>query len=260
MHKIFPSNIFQALLLLLIGVVATTPIIFITQTYYESLSVDITGGVMFIVLSVVIISVATIINSKRKVDTNYGFALPGKLSKVIALTVLMIIIFQAGINAPFTNMFGFYLKGKTAFSNPFNQMPLFLGAILLAPLFEELIFRGIILKGFLTKYTPAISIILSGVLFCAIHGQPILLFGALYFGILSGWIYYKTESLGLCILLHFLSNLSSQLISYTMFKSNLLGNSTLPNIYGPYTFFVFGISILLLVYLTVKVAKNLSHP
>ncbi|WP_432714259.1 CPBP family intramembrane glutamic endopeptidase [Pedobacter sp.] len=259
MNKIFPSNIFQALLLLFIGLVTATPVIFITQTYYSHLSADITGSIMFIVLCIAIICVAKVINSKRKVDINYGFALPIKSPKFIALTVLIILIFQAGINAPFTNVLSFYLNGKSTFSNPFSQMPLFLGAILLAPLFEELIFRGTILKGFLTKYTPAISIILSGVLFCAIHIQPVQLFGALFFGILSGWIYYKTESLGLCILLHFLSNFSSQLISYTLFKTNLSGNILLPNIYGPYTFFVIGVSVLVLSYLIFKVAKNLTH-
>jgi len=231
MKKIFPSNIFQAILLLFIGLIVTAPVVFLSEKYLKNLSVDITNTITFILYCIVIICIAKIVNSKQKIDINYGFELPRRFWRTTSFAVLLIIIFQAGVNLPFSRILGYYLNGKSVFSNPFNQISVFLGAIFLAPIFEELKFRGIILKGFLTKYAPAIAIILSGTLFCAIHVQPVQLLGALCFGILSGWIYYITESLGLCIFLHCMSNLSSQLISYALFKASLSGKTSLPYIY-----------------------------
>ena len=167
MHKVFPNNIFQALLLLFIGIVATTPILFIKERFYKDASFEITSGIMFIVLSIVIICVARAVNSRRKIPTTYGFAIPARLSAVVALTVAAVLIFQIGVNVPLSKMLGFYLNGKANYSSPFDQLGLFIGAILLAPLFEELIFRGIILKGFLTKYTPAIAIMIC----CSFFGR-----------------------------------------------------------------------------------------
>ena len=256
MHKVFPNNIFQALLLLFIGIVATTPILFIKERFYKDASFEITSGIMFIVLSIVIICVARAVNSRRKITTTYGFAIPARLSAVVALTVAAVLIFQIGVNVPLSKMLGFYLNGKANYSSPFDQLGLFIGAILLAPLFEELIFRGIILKGFLTKYTPAIAIMISAVLFSAVHAQPVQLLGALFFGVLSGWLYYKTQSLGLCILLHFLSNLSSQLIAYTLFKASSSDHLLKPEVYGHYTYFVIGISLLFICYFIFKVSDR----
>ncbi|WP_316757702.1 type II CAAX endopeptidase family protein [Pedobacter aquatilis] len=260
MNKIFPNNIFQALLLLGIGIVATAPIIFITQSYFDDLSVDIIANIMFIVFCIATISFAKVMNSRRKLDNNYRFTLPRNSPTLIGLTILIIIIFQVGVNAPLSNMLSYYQKGKLQLTNPFAQIQLFLGAVFLAPFFEEVIFRGTILKGFLTKYNPTLSIILSSVLFCAIHIQPVQLFGALFFGILSGWIYYRSESLGLCIFLHFLSNLSSQFISFLLFKATIYENLSPLYSYGQYTFFFIGISVLILSFLTFKLAGRLVKP
>ena len=256
MKKIFPSNIFQALLLLLIGPIAAAPFVFISEKYLKQLSNDLTNTIMFVLVCIVIIFFARMISSKRKMDTSYGFKIPRKFWGSILITVLLIVIFQAGINLPVSKILGYYINGQSVFSNPFNQIPVFLGAILLAPLFEELIFRGIIMKGFLARYTPKMAIILSGILFCAIHVQPVQLFGALCFGLLSGWIYFKTESLGFCILLHCISNLSSQLISYALFEANLSGNTSLPYIYGLYTIPIICISVLIVSYLIMALKKE----
>lgn len=75
-----------------------------------------------------------------------------------------------------------------------------------APILEELIFRGIILEGFLKRYSPTKAIIWSSVLFGLAHMNPWQFISAFAMGILLGWVYHRTQSLWPCIFIHFVNN------------------------------------------------------
>lgn len=81
-----------------------------------------------------------------------------------------------------------------------------LGCVL-APICEELLFRGVLLRGLLRNYRPAVAIAQSALLFGIIHFNPAQSVGAFFIGLVLGWCYYQTRSLGLCICLHGLNNL-----------------------------------------------------
>ena len=87
-----------------------------------------------------------------------------------------------------------------------NPMLLLLGGTLVGPICEEIIFRGVILKGFLKSYSPNTAIVLSAVIFGVIHLIPLQVVSAFFIGIVLGWIYYKTQSLWLPILIHIIHN------------------------------------------------------
>jgi len=91
------------------------------------------------------------------------------------------------------------------------QMPIlaFLTIVVLAPLLEELLFRGIILDGYLKNYSPVNSILISAFLFALIHGNLAQGIGAFVMGIVMGLLYWRTKSLLLCIALHFTNNLTA---------------------------------------------------
>ncbi len=97
-----------------------------------------------------------------------------------------------------------------------NQNILIVLAVLLAPILEELIFRGIILDGFLKLYTPRKAIIWSSLLFAIFHLNPWQLPVALILGAFIGWVYYKTKSIWPCILIHFTNNLMAVVVSMCM--------------------------------------------
>lgn len=89
-------------------------------------------------------------------------------------------------------------------------------AVLMAPLFEEIIFRGIILKGLLNdKVRPKTAILISSVLFGLVHGNPWQFVGAVMLGSVIGLVYYKTKSLLLPILLHAFNNACSVVLIYS---------------------------------------------
>src|SRR5690606_36763881 len=84
--------------------------------------------------------------------------------------------------------------------------PSILAAVIAAPVLEEILMRGIILDGFLKRYNPAKSIIWSALIFAVFHLNLWQGVSAFTFGLLAGWLYWKTRSLSLCILLHAIGN------------------------------------------------------
>lgn len=104
----------------------------------------------------------------------------------------------------------------------------FLTVCILAPILEEIIFRGFILRGMLNNGTnPWIAIIMSGIIFGAAHMNPWQFIGAGILGGIFGFVYYRTKSLLLCMILHALNNMMSfflllkyQNMDETLFDSN----------------------------------------
>ena len=82
----------------------------------------------------------------------------------------------------------------------------FLSIVILAPLIEELLFRGYILEGLLAKYSYKKAILISSLLFAIAHLNIWQFPGTFIGGILLGWLYYKTRSLALVMILHASNN------------------------------------------------------
>lgn len=78
--------------------------------------------------------------------------------------------------------------------------------VMAMPVLEELLFRGVILNGLLGSRRPWVAIGQSALLFGLIHFNPAQSLSAGLAGVLLGWLYYRTRSLGLCIGLHALNN------------------------------------------------------
>jgi hypothetical protein len=86
---------------------------------------------------------------------------------------------------------------------------------LLAPLSEELVFRGAILRELLKwKENPWIGIIISAMLFSLVHMNPVQMPHAFLVGILLGWLYYRTNSIIPGVTWHWVNNT----IAYVMYN------------------------------------------
>ncbi|MBQ0044321.1 MAG: CPBP family intramembrane metalloprotease [Bacteroidales bacterium] len=82
-----------------------------------------------------------------------------------------------------------------------------------APFFEEWLCRGTVLRGLLCRMKPAAAIALSALFFALIHLNPWQGIPAFALGCLFGWVYYKTGSLKLTMLMHCVNNTMSALLS-----------------------------------------------
>lgn len=105
----------------------------------------------------------------------------------------------------------------TDFSNMWTQFEngayfwVFLSIVFIGPLFEEILFRGIVYN-FLEKYKSGLfPTILSGVLFGIWHGQAVQSIYTAIMGIILGYTYMKTKNLFYPVLLHMLNNFYSTL-------------------------------------------------
>jgi membrane protease YdiL (CAAX protease family) len=81
----------------------------------------------------------------------------------------------------------------------------FLSLVVLAPIVEEVAFRGMLLHRWTHKWGMTKAILFSSLIFGVVHPDPI---GAMAFGIAMCIIYLRTQSLVIPILCHGLTNLA----------------------------------------------------
>ena len=79
-------------------------------------------------------------------------------------------------------------------------------AVIVAPLAEEVFFRGFLFPAIGRRYGLVWGIVVSGALFAIAHVGSGGLVPAFILGILLAWLYWKTGSLWPCILTHFAYN------------------------------------------------------
>lgn len=86
---------------------------------------------------------------------------------------------------------------------------LLFSAVLLAPIFEESIFRGY-MTGMLRKsYGGVAAWVVPAVTFGVIHAIPSVVLSATLMGLIFGYLYLRHQSLGLVIMLHAMNNLTA---------------------------------------------------
>ena len=144
-----------------------------------------------------------------------------------AMYVLNLFIEQAGI--PNTLEETFLAMSR----NPFGVLSI----ALLAPVLEELLFRGAI-QGQLQAagQKPWTAIIVSSLIFGVVHMNPAQIPFAFLLGMLFGWLYYRTGSLLPGIIGHVLNN------SVAAINMILYGNTTVEEqIENPLTMWIWAI-------------------
>jgi len=99
--------------------------------------------------------------------------------------------------------------------------------VIMAPVTEELLFRGIILRGLLSRYRPFTAVLLTSLLFAALHMNPWQSLSALFLGLLFGWFYLRTGSVALCVLAHAFTNGMS--ILFTLLPFDIPGMTGTPD-------------------------------
>lgn len=134
-------------------------------------------------------------------------------SVLIILAISIIYAIIAFICHPsFWNDYTQTLDGYDQFSR--LNFSHFLIAYILAPIIEEGLFRGIILRGLLNKYSALFSIIFSSILFAVVHIEPSIFISTFLVGLIIGVVYYRTKSLGLVILFHLFFNVIADIFYY----------------------------------------------
>jgi membrane protease YdiL (CAAX protease family) len=140
-----------------------------------------------------------------------------------------------------------FFKGQFIFGWSVNMKRYYLSALLVAPIFEELFIRGLLLQGLLRRYSPVISILLTTIIFVSFHLDKDNLvkwdFNISYkisivlLSIFVSWVTIKTLNIKVAILLHFIWNLM-------WYCFPLILNITGIDLSNPTSFFIFSCTIL----------------
>jgi membrane protease YdiL (CAAX protease family) len=88
-----------------------------------------------------------------------------------------------------------------------------LAVCVLAPLLEEMLFRGIVLRGFLQRYPRGQAIFMSALFFGAAHMNIYQFVVGFVMGTVLAWLYERTRSLIPCIALHAAYNITTLLLA-----------------------------------------------
>lgn len=168
-----------------------------------------------------------IVRPSTKMKLNFNFSTTNFYTYLLIFPLMLGMMFigefitsQIPTTGPF---FGKYYEFFTDLMNQLTDNPvvMIITAVIMAPIFEEIIFRGIIQKGLINNgVEPWKAIFVASVIFGLVHGNPWQFVGAVLLGCVLGLVYYKTKSLLLPMLLHAFNNLcSSVLIFYTNTES-----------------------------------------
>jgi len=92
-----------------------------------------------------------------------------------------------------------------------------LSGVIIAPIAEEIVFRGYLYKAFRDRFKPWYAIVMSAALFSAIHLEPLAAVPLFVIGVVLAYVYEKTDNLMAPIALHMLNNAVAFLVVALIF-------------------------------------------
>jgi membrane protease YdiL (CAAX protease family) len=229
----YPRFVFNWIggLILLAGYIAGSIIIGFSSTAYKIIfKFDIIQKPWFMMLAIAVVFSLVIaffdffvVRPSTKMKLNFNFSPTNFYTYLLIFPMMLGMMFvgefftsQIPTTGPFFGRFYEFFENLMQFMTD-DPIVMVITAVIMAPIFEEIIFRGIIQKGLINNgVKPWKAIVFASIIFGLVHGNPWQFVGAVLLGCVLGLVYYKTKSLLLPMFLHAFNNLcSSILIFYT---------------------------------------------
>lgn len=228
--KIYPNvaQSFGITGIVILGMILLSPVNLVPHKFIEK---EVTALIYYLLGIGIPFFIVYSIRKNKTSDNSFNLNIENKL--IIPFVIVGTVALLFGIISPIGNLIPMPESIKKAFMAFGSQTGIFafILIVIVAPVLEELIFRGIILDGLLKKYSPIKSILISSFLFGLVHLNPWQFLTGLIIGIFSGWVYYRTRSLSLSIIIHASANLSGFLMRYFIDVESTM-NDTLLEMYG----------------------------
>ncbi len=140
----FPNKIIQIIFLLVLSLLLASPAFLLFETN-QLVSRNIFTTLFFILFCSVFIGIVIFKNHKRHKVIDLNFKLINR--KSLIKSSFIVVMLSIGFIKPINILIHKLTDSELLVNNPFDNIWMVLGAISLAPFFEELILRGIILRG-----------------------------------------------------------------------------------------------------------------
>ncbi len=145
-------------------------------------------------------------------SSNFGVKGGAVLAIVVSIATLATAFVTEPVTALLPSMPEFLKKTMESLTGGPVLVSL-LSVSVMAPLFEEWLCRGLVLRGLLKKMKPAWAVVVSAAFFAVLHMNPWQAVPAFILGSLFGYVYYRTGSLKLTMLMHCVNNTFSVIMS-----------------------------------------------
>ncbi len=147
---------------------------------------------------------------KHYVDLSFGYIDRRMVWPAVGMSVLIAIACFFAVCSVFSLLgFDLFYQGKELERRQqlFSGIAGALHACIFGPIVEEIGFRGLVLDGLLkTRCRPWVAILISAVAFGLLHGFWANFVTATLFGILAGWLYWRTGSIIPGLIIHITNN------------------------------------------------------
>lgn len=203
----FPKGILQFMLILIISLITCSPLIYILNMFLENQNLIM--GLFYMLFLSVFIGLIHLINYNRGKIISYKIK-PLSIS-FLFFSILIVWLLQTAVFLPLR----YYIYPHKVFN---SDVYFLLGALLIGPILEEIVFRNILLNSLLNTHTKKIAIIISSLIFAVIHGNPFQIMIAFILGLFFGVVYSKNRNILHTIILHCFANIFGVLGQYYALK------------------------------------------
>lgn len=176
----------------------------------------------------------------------------GRLS---ANAVLLGVVLMVAVSVVIDPLSHFFKEDMAEYIKVFttgNMWVTLFVTVLIAPILEEIFFRGIILKDISVSWGPRWGIFISSVIFSLLHFNVIQAIPAFLMGLVMGYIYISTRrGLTNVIFVHIINNLAASVSLFWGFGEVSVWERYLSD--GLWQKLVYGVSLLLVMLLVVRI-------
>lgn len=144
-----------------------------------------------------------------KKTTGYQVQLLSNISFVgmmlaIGCSFLFFLLLDRGLDPIFEGMFPQSEQNYQEMLESLIKSPLtsIIQVCVLAPIFEEILMRGVVLGGLKNSYGTVTALLISAALFACLHFNMVQTLSAFVCGIVLGLLYIKTSSVFCCMVAH----------------------------------------------------------
>ncbi len=123
--------------------------------------------------------------------------------------------------------------------------PLLVSVVVVAPIFEEYICRGMIYGAVRAKWGIVVGLVVSSLFFGLMHLHPAMIVNAFFMGLILGYMYIRSRSLFAPILLHAFNNGLAYIFLLLGWGNDVLLGDMIPN--RTFYYIVYGLSVVALI-------------
>jgi membrane protease YdiL (CAAX protease family) len=132
-----------------------------------------------------------------------------------------------------------------------------INVVIVAPIFEEIIFRGKLYNILRVSSSPIVAVLLSSTIFGIIHFEPVVFISGILSGLLFSYAYIRTRSIYSPILLHMCNNALAYALTILSYSERSLLDLVESDAYNFIIYYVSSIILVVsMIAMVIRIARS----